>query len=66
MCDYMCTDTATDPDMETIIFIGPCSNLCRTVQVNGWVRPTFVSLLVPFPAILLSCQRKNVCEPVIA
>ena len=50
----MCTDTdtATDPDTDTFILIGPCSDLCRTVWINGWACPIFSSIFVPFPAIL--------------
>ena len=31
----MCTDTdtATDPDTETFILIGPCGDLCCTVRL---------------------------------
>ena len=56
----MCTDkdTATDPDTETFILIGPCSDLCRTV----WACLSFVSLLVPLLASL-SCRWKNPCDP---
>ena len=45
----MCTDT----DMATgmFILIGPCSDLCRTVQVNRWACPFFSLLLVPFSTI---------------
>ena len=61
MCDYMCTDTATDPDMETFILMGPCSNLCGTVWVNRWVCLLFARLLVPFLNIL-SCWWKSTCD----
>ena len=60
--DSMCTDTATDSGTETFILIGPCSDLCRTVRVNGWVCLSFWSLLVPFLAIL-SCPWKSPCDP---
>ena len=60
----MCTDTdtATDSGTETFILIRPCSDLCRTVRVNGWVCLSFWSLLVPFLAIL-SCPWKSPCDP---
>ena len=60
----MCTDTdtATDSATNTFILIWPCSDLCRTVQVNGWVCLSFSSLLVPFVAIL-SCRWKSPCDP---
>ena len=60
----MCTDTdtATDPDTETLILIGPCSDLCRTVRINGWACLSFSSLLVPFIASL-SCRCISTCDP---
>ena len=56
----MCTDkhTATGPDTDAFILMGPCSDLCRTVMVNGWVCPLFSSLLVSFPAIF-PCRWKK-------
>ena len=62
----MCTDTdiATDLDTETFSWIGPWSDLYRTVRVNVWACLSFSSLLVPFPAIL-SCRWKSTCDPVI-
>ena len=47
----MCTDTdtATDPDTEMFVLIEPCSDLFRTVRVNGWACPLFSSLRHYFP-----------------
>ena len=41
---FICTDmnTATDPDKDTFILIRPCSNLCFTIQVNGWACPSLI------------------------
>ena len=60
----MCTDTdtATDPDTEMFILIGPCSDLCRTVRVNGWACLSFTSLLVSFLA-MPACRWKSTCDP---
>ena len=44
------TDTVTDSDTETFILIGPSSDLCCIVQVNGWTSPSYASLFVPFLA----------------
>ena len=59
---YIDTDMAMDPDIETFILMGACSNLFHTIQVNGWECPSLASLLVPLPAIL-SCRCKNTCDP---
>ena len=63
MHDSMCVDTdvAMDPDIETFILIRPCSDLCHTVQVNGWAFLSFAPLLVAFPD-MLSCQWNSVCD----
>ena len=61
----MCTDMdpAMDPDMETLILIGPCSDLCCSVWVNRWscLSISFASLFVLFLAILF-CQWKGTCD----
>ena len=56
------TDTATVPDAETFILIGPCGDLCRNVRVNEWACPSFASLPVPFRAFP-SCRWKSTCDP---
>ena len=55
---YTDMDMAMDPYTETFILIGPYSDPCRTVWVNGQVCPSFSSLLMPFPAII-SCWCKS-------
>ena len=58
----MCTDTdmATDPGTDTFILSGPCSDLCRTVQVNGWGCLSLASLLVPFLPVFFLPVEKHV------
>ena len=61
MHDFTCTDTdtATDQDTDTFILIGPCSDLCLNVRVNGWTCRLFLSLLVPFPTIFFLLVEKT-------
>ena len=65
MHNSMCTDMdpAMDPDMETLILIGPCSDLCCSVCVNRWssLSISFASLFVLFLAIIF-CQWKSTCD----
>ena len=58
----MCTDTdtATDPDTDTFILIGPHSDLCCTVRVTGWACLSFCVTSCAFSRHFLLPLEKRV------